>query len=64
MRHLLAIVALAAALPQLGGCGQTGPLYLPREPGEPPVEMEQPPVLTTEPGVTPGPGPTSESGIE
>lgn len=64
MRHLLAIVALAAGLPQLGGCGQTGPLYLPQEPGEPPVAVEQPPVLTSEPGVTPGPGPASESGIE
>lgn len=64
MRHLLAIVALAAALPQLGGCGQTGPLYLPREPGEPPAAVEQPPVLTTEPGVTPGPEPASGSDIE
>ena len=64
MRFFLVIVALFAALPLLGGCGQTGPLYLPQEPGEPPVEVEQPPVLTTAPGVNPGPGPTAESGIE
>jgi predicted small lipoprotein YifL len=64
MRHLPVIAALAAALLQLGGCGQTGPLYLPQEPGEPPVVVEQPPVLTTEPGVNPGPGPVTESDTE
>jgi predicted small lipoprotein YifL len=64
MRYMLALVALAAALPQFSGCGQTGPLYLPQKPGEPPVVVEQPPVLTTEPGVTPGPGSTVESDVE
>jgi predicted small lipoprotein YifL len=64
MRYLLALAALAAALPQFSGCGQTGPLYLPQAPGEPPVAVEQPPVLTTEPGVNPGPGPAPESDTE
>jgi predicted small lipoprotein YifL len=31
MPQLLATAALAAALYMLGGCGQTGPLYLPEQ---------------------------------
>ncbi len=31
MPQLLAATVLAAALHLLGGCGQTGPLYLPEE---------------------------------
>lgn len=31
MPQLLAIAALTAALHMLGGCGQTGPLYLPEQ---------------------------------
>jgi predicted small lipoprotein YifL len=31
MRYTLAALALAAALPLLGGCGQMGPLYMPKE---------------------------------
>ncbi len=36
MPQLLAALALAASLYLLGGCGQTGPLYLP---GEAPPEQ-------------------------
>jgi len=31
MRYLFAALALAATLPLLGGCGQMGPLYMPKE---------------------------------
>jgi predicted small lipoprotein YifL len=31
MRYTLAALALAVALPLLGGCGQMGPLYMPKE---------------------------------
>ncbi len=42
MRHLFAIVVLAAALAQLAGCGQTGPLYLPGDsPPEPQEEAQE-----------------------
>jgi predicted small lipoprotein YifL len=47
----IATAILAAALSQLGGCGQTGPLYLPeaKEPsGGPEVQSE-----TTDPGQIP-----------
>ena len=49
MRHTLyhatATVILAAALAQLGGCGQTGPLYLPesKEPKSGPEVQSEPP---------------------
>ena len=49
--HAIATAILAAALSQLGGCGQTGPLYLPetKEPkGGPEVQSE-----TTDPGQIP-----------
>ncbi len=38
MRQLLAATALSAYLYLLGGCGQTGPLYLPGD--EPPITVE------------------------
>jgi predicted small lipoprotein YifL len=41
MRYTLAALALTAALPLLGGCGQIGPLYMPKEeaPQSKPVEQ-------------------------
>jgi predicted small lipoprotein YifL len=39
MPQTLAVTALAAALYLLGGCGQTGPLYLPENA---PAENESP----------------------
>jgi len=41
MRYTLAALALTVALPLLGGCGQMGPLYMPREeaPQSKPVEQ-------------------------
>ncbi len=41
MRRLAAIITLAFALPLLGACGQTGPLYLPNEQA-PPTESDTP----------------------
>jgi predicted small lipoprotein YifL len=31
MRYTLAALVLTVALPLLGGCGQMGPLYMPKE---------------------------------
>jgi len=31
MRYIFAALALTATLPLLGGCGQMGPLYMPKE---------------------------------
>jgi predicted small lipoprotein YifL len=41
MRYTLAALVLTAALPLLGGCGQMGPLYMPKEeaPQSKPVEQ-------------------------
>ena len=41
MRYFVAALALTAALPLLGGCGQMGPLYMPKEetPQSKPVEQ-------------------------
>jgi predicted small lipoprotein YifL len=44
MPQSLAAVALAGLLHLLGGCGQTGPLYLPEEA---PAETEQPAAAAT-----------------
>ena len=32
MRHTVTALLIAAAFASLGGCGQTGPLYMPPEP--------------------------------
>jgi len=32
MRHAVTALLIAAAFASLGGCGQTGPLYMPPEP--------------------------------
>ena len=47
MRAMLAIFSLALALPLLAGCGQMGPLYMPRE--EPPAPSAQPQPATVPP---------------
>lgn len=48
MRLIAAIIVLAAALPLLGGCGQTGPLYLPEK--QAPAPSPAPPPENAQPG--------------
>ncbi|MES2129687.1 MAG: lipoprotein [Pseudomonadota bacterium] len=47
MKSSLALIAVAACL--LAGCGQTGPLYLPKPPAKPaPAPVPPPPSLPVE----------------
>jgi predicted small lipoprotein YifL len=41
MRYFVAALALTATLPLLGGCGQMGPLYMPKEEKPPSESAEQ-----------------------
>jgi len=51
---------LFACCTMLSACGQTGPLYLPDEGVETPVEIRGPATPSTEPAPAPAPEPDDE----